>query len=477
MLWLVFAGMTALAVAALLVPYLRSRGTALPRSAYDLEIYRDQLAELERDRARGLIGEAEAKAARTEIARRALATDAAGAKQKPAGAGPSRRWAVVVAALAAPTLAFALYLGVGSPRMPSQEFVAHGNDNGPEAEEMVARLENRLKEQPDDLQGWLLLARSYSTLGRSDDAIKAWREALKRSPEPDSLASAFGEALVEASGGTVTPEAEKQFETAQHYDPLDPRPRYYIGLSEAQAGDARAALQNWVDLMTISPADAPWLPMVREQMGRLSAQAKIDPASIPPSADAQKLAQRLQATAPRGPAGAPSGAPRGAPSGADVAAIEKMSPEDRNAMIRTMVDSLAARLESNPGDIDGWLRLGRAREVLGEPDKSVEAYAKAAALAPDRLDAQTAYANALFKTLPKDGDKLPQNFVAVMRHILELDPNYGDALWFVGLAEAEAGNRLAAIALWQRLLNRLPDGSKEREQVQAQIEKLKQATN
>jgi cytochrome c-type biogenesis protein CcmH len=194
----------------------------------------------------------------------------------------------------------------------------------------------------------------------------------------------------------------------------------------------------------------------------LAAQAKIDPASITPSAAAQAVAQQPQS--PRGP------------GAADIAAAESMSPEARNSMIRTMVDSLAARLESNPDDLDGWLRLGRARQVLGENDKSVEAYAKAAALAPDRLDVQTTYANALFAQ-HRQGEKLAPEFVTVMRHILDLDPNYGDALWFVGLAEVEAGNRMAAITLWQRLLDRLPSGSQEREQVQAQIDRVKQATN
>ncbi|HEX9466736.1 MAG TPA: c-type cytochrome biogenesis protein CcmI [Alphaproteobacteria bacterium] len=462
MIWAVLALMTLAAAAAIVLPYLRARGAAPARASYDLEIYRDQLAEVERDQARGLIGDAEAKAARTEIARRALAADAAIRQPGAPAARPAPRFAFVAAAAIAPVLALGLYLTTGSPRLPSQEFLAAHVDDGKQEREMVARLEARLHDHPEDVQGWLLLARSYATLGRSEESVKAWREAIQRSPDPTPLAGAFGEALVQAAGGMVTPEAAAQFATAQRADPTDPRPRYYLGLTQAQAGQSRDALQVWTDLVAVSPADAPWVPAVRDQITRLAAQAKIDPAAITPSAEAQTIARQAQS----GPG----------PSSAAVAAAEKMSPEERTAMIRSMVDSLAARLDANPDDVEGWVRLGRARQVLGEPDKSVEAYAKAAAVAPDRLDVQSAYADALFRNMPKS-DKLAPEFVAVMRHILDLDPNYGDALWFVGLAEAESGNRLAAVALWQRLLDRLPAGSKERDQVQAQIDRTKQATD
>lgn len=473
MLWIILAAMTAAGAGALLLPYFRGRMPATPRAAYDLEIYRDQLAEVDRDQARGLIEPSEAKAARLEIARRALAADAAAKSEPPAPsdttAAKARRRAPIAAlaaGAAAPLLAFALYLALGSPGLPSHEFIAAHVETGTQDAELVAKLEARLKEHPDP-RGWVLLARSYAAMGRGADAVKAWREALQRSPNPAAFASPFAEALVQAADGTVTPEAETQFNQALAADPLDARARYYLGLAKAQAGDSRAALQAWTDLLAVSPPDAPWLPVVHKEIERVAAGAKIDPASITASAEAQKLAQQAQASAP---AAAPAGGEGGLPPGA--AAIQNMSPEQRTATIHSMVDQLAARLESNPNDVDGWLRLGRARHVLGEEDKSIEAYAKAASLAPDRLEAQTAYADALFGQM-KPGEPLPPNFVALMRHVLDLDPNYGDALWFVGLAEAQAGHHAAAVALWQRLVDKMPKDAKERAQIQAQIDKLK----
>jgi cytochrome c-type biogenesis protein CcmH len=459
-MWLVLAVMTLAAAGALVLPYLRARRADAPRAAYDLEIYRDQLAEIERDQARRLIGDKEAQAARTEIARRALAADAA---VKAGAAPPSQRrsFAVVAMAALAPVLAFGVYLAIGSPGLPGQPLAERLAAGQLQDQELLARLETRLREHPEDVQGWVMLARSYGTLGRFNEAVTAWQEVMRRSQTPSAFAGALGEAQVQAANGTVTPAALVQFEAALKANPADARARFYTGLAKEQAGENRAALQIWTDLAAMSPADAPWMTLVRERIRIAAAAAQIDPASIMPSAEAQEIARQTA---------------RSGPSASDVENASKMSAEDRSQMIRGMVEQLAARLEAEPNDVDGWRRLARARRVLGERDKAVEASAKAAALAPDRLDVQTDYAGVLFERLPKDGGLTPE-FVAVMRHILDLDPNHGDALWFVGLSEAQAGNKMAAIALWQRLIDRLPADAKERKQVEAEIDTLKQSPN
>lgn len=463
MMWVAIGLMTAVAIAALLLPLWRRLAPAQPRAVYDLEVYRDQLTEIDRDLARGLIGEAEAKAARTEIARRALAASAASEAAVPeAPRRPAPNLAFIAAALA-PLLAAALYLQVGSPGLPGQPLAARLTDARVEAtnrdRELLAQLEARLRERPDDLQGWQLLARSYTTLGRAEDAVAAWRQVRRIAPGRPEFAGALGEALVQAASGTVTPEALSLFESVTQFDPGDPRARFYIGLAFAQSGDARTALQTWTDLVAISPPDAPWLQAVRSQITGVALEAKIDPKSLTPSAEAKALAERNATMASRPPG--------------DAEAIARLPAGEREQMIRGMVESLAARLETQPDDLEGWRRLGRARRVLGEVDKSVEAYAKAAALAPKNVDVLSDYAGALFARQPQ-GEKLPPEFVGVMKRILDLDSNNGDALWFVGLAEAEAGRRAAAVALWQRLVERLPAGSPERQEVQAQIDRLKQ---
>jgi len=466
MIWAAFMAMTLAAAGALLIPFLRQRGSGLSRAAYDVEIYRDQLAEIQRDVQRGLIGEAEAKAARTEIARRALAADAAErASAKPPTTTQALPMAVLALAVVIPMGAFVLYLDLGSPHLPGQPLAerhAGAQTDTRQDEALIAQLADRLKERPDDLQGWTLLARSLSSLGRHDESVAAWRNVRRLAPDAAESLGGLAEALVQAAGGTITPEAVRLFEATTKADESDPRSRFYLGLARAQAGESRQALQIWTDLLAISPPDAPWLEGVRAQLRRVAGDAKIDPATLTPSPAAASLAARKAVGAP--------------PTGPQAEAIARLPAAQQQQMIRGMVDSLAARLESEPNDLEGWRRLGRARKVLGENEKSVEAYAKAASLAPDRVEVLTEYAAALFETVPPRG-KLPEPFVAVMRQILEADPNHGDALWFTGLAEAEAGRRAAAVALWQRLLDQLPADAKERQEIRSQIDRLMREPN
>jgi len=464
MIWAVFMAMTLAAAGALLLPFLRRPPESASRSAYDIEIYRDQMAEVERDIRRGLIDETEARAAQTEIGRRALAADNASRAEVTPGRAPrGAPLAALALAVAAPLGAFVLYLDLGSPHLPAQPLAqrhAGAQSDTRQDESLVAQLAERLKDRPDDAQGWTLLARSYGTLGRHDDAVAAWRNVLRLAPESNDARGGLAEALVQGAGGTVTPEAIRLFEAVTKADEREPRSRFYIGLAHAQAGEARQALQAWTDLAAISPPDAPWLEGVRAQIRRVAAEARIDPGSLTPSAAATSLAARDAAV----------------PGGPQAEAIARLPSGQQQEMIRGMVESLAARLEAEPNDIDGWRRLGRARKVLGEREKSIEAYGKAAALAPGRVDVLSDYAGALFESITP-GDKLPPAFVDVMRKILDVDPNHGDALWFVGVAEAEAGRRAAAVALWQRLLDQLPAGARERQEVQEQIERLKREAN
>jgi cytochrome c-type biogenesis protein CcmH len=455
--WIVILLLAALAVAALVVPVLRGRRDAASRASYDREVYRDQLAELERDRNRGLINAAEAEAARAEIARRMLATER---DESAAPVDRGTRPLALAAAIAAPILAVALYVTFGSPEIPGAPFatrIADGNTNArAELTQRVADLAQRLQQNPDDLEGWNLLARSLTALERYGDAVTAWRQIVRLTGGAPEATAALGETLVQAANGVVTPEARAAFDRVRGVAPFEPRALFYVGLAEAQAGNGRAALQLWTDLAAISPENAAWLPIVRERIRQTAAEARIDPSSVKPSEDAQRLAAARPA--PRGPS-------------ADVDAMQRMAPEDRQKAIRGMVEGLAARLEAEPNDVEGWRRLGRARLVLGETEKAKAAYAKAAELAPDRIDVLSDYAGALFEGV--QGDALPPEFVAVLRRILAIEPDHGDALWFLGMAEAKAGNREAAAQMWTRLLGRLPPDSAEHAEIKQRLDDLR----
>jgi cytochrome c-type biogenesis protein CcmH len=235
------------------------------------------------------------------------------------------------------------------------------------AEEAVAALARALESRPGDVDGWALLGRSYLGMGRYEEAARALARAYALDPKRVEVAAAYGEAQVAAAEGVVGDQAKAAFEGALALDPREPRARFYLGLAKAQAGDVRGALQDWVDLAALSPADAPWLPDVREQIARAAGELQVEIASLEPSAAARAL----------GAAASPAG-PQLAPGEAE--AITQMSDEERERMIRSMVERLATRLGADPSDRDGWLRLARAYEVLGEAEKAKDARARADAL-------------------------------------------------------------------------------------------------
>lgn len=360
MLWLVLALMTAAAMFAVLWPLARSR--RVDGNASDVVIYRDQLHEIERDRASGTIGTAEADAARVEVSRRLLAAADA---QAPPAADPAlrlrhRRWTAVAAFVVIPLGAICVYLVLGSPNLPgqplAQRFAAPADANSVAG--LIARVETHLERNPDDGRGWDVIAPIYMRLGRFDDAIRAYRSALKLEGETADRQASLGEALAGAAGGVITTDAKGAFERALVLDKSNPRAQFYLGLAAEQDGRASEAVDRWQSLIAHAPADAPWLAYVREAL------ARVEPS-------------RAQTQG--------SGAPAGSgPSAQDVASAAEMPPSERDQMVRGMVERLAARLSADGSDVEGWLRLMRAYVVLGELGKARAAAADARrALASD----------------------------------------------------------------------------------------------
>ena len=352
-LFAALAGMALVVVLCVLVPLLRPPAPPRPRAEHDVEIYRDQLAELERDRARGLVTESQLEASRTEIGRRLLAADAAAEETREGRTAPQTRAVLaVVLAAAVPLAAGGLYVWQGAPLGPAG--MEAGNADVRPAEHdtdlttLVERLAERMKEQPDDVRGWRLLGRSLSSLERHSEAARAYGRAAALLPADADLRSLQGEALAAANRGTVTAEAEHLFAAALRIDPGEPRARFYLGLAALQKGDRDGALARWRALEAASPEDADWLPMLRRRIAGLAPE---------------------------------TGTPPG-PTREDIAAAREMLPEERARMIRGMVEGLAARLKEEPGDAEGWARLARSWRVLGEPEKEREALTALARLLP-----------------------------------------------------------------------------------------------
>jgi cytochrome c-type biogenesis protein CcmH len=363
MLWLGLLLFTIGAVAAIVVPLLRGgQAPVPPRAAFDRAVYRDQLDEIARDLARGTLDADQANAARLEIERRLLGTDG---PDEPADArAPLRGATAVVLAAAVTAGSIALYLALGSPWLGDEPLVARRDAGAPphapgELAASVDALAARLEAAPDDAKGWLLLARSQATLQRWQDSAASYQRAMALTDSSEASAG-FGEMLVMEAEGMVTPAARSAFATTLARDPGNAASRFYLALGDAQDGKANEAIAAWAKLVEQAPPDAPWLPLVRQRMAETARAAGIAP---PP-----------EATPPATSAG-------GAPSAANVEAVQAMSPAERQATIRGMVDRLAARLDAHPDDAEGWQRLARAYAVLGETEKAEAAAARAAALA------------------------------------------------------------------------------------------------
>jgi len=385
--------LTSLAVGLLLLPLLARQHKPRSREAYNLAVYRDQLAEIERDLARGLLTAEQAEAARAEIGRRILALD--DSETLPA-VGPKPLMAAIVAILAMPIAALLIYAGLGSPGLPDQPFaeranggttIAAGDAATMSMQEALVKLRTHLKTHPDDLTGWLLLARSEVGLGQYREGAEAYARAVELSSDRPDIAADWGEAQVMAEG-SVTPEAVKAFEAGLKDAASAPKSRYYLALAKLEQGNPRGALQDWADLAADSPPDAEWQKLLRQLIAEVAKSEGIDPASVMPSA---------AAAAPDGTAPARSAEP-GMPSQETVAATAKAtqgaSPEERRAMIESMVERLASRLEQQPGDAEGWARLGRSYMVLQQPAKARDAYARAVKLRPDDAALSQALAEA-----------------------------------------------------------------------------------
>lgn len=340
-LWFVFALMTVAAVFAVLWPL--GRGTPAAPGGSEANVYKDQLAEIDRDLGAGLIGPAEAEAARVEIGRRLLA--AVDADRDPP-AQPSlrlRRSAAVLALAGLPLIAVAFYLALGSPQLGDFPLAARSKTADPSQPlaNMVTQVEQHLEKNPADGRGWSVLAPVLTRLGRYDDAVRAYRNSITYNGDSAERRADLGEALASAAGGVVTAEAKAEFERAVAQNAEDAKANYYLGLAAEQDGRNADAATIWRAMLAKAPAEAPWRPLVQ------SALARVGGGSAPALSDEAR------------------------------AAAKDMSESDRGAMIRGMVDRLATRLKQNGDDVDGWLRLVRAYMVMGERDKAAAALADA----------------------------------------------------------------------------------------------------
>ena len=359
--WAIFAVLTAVVLYALLRPLAGGSGGEGSRAAFNATVYRDQLGEVQSDRERGLIGEGDAEAARIEIARRLLAADAETPAEQGSAAHSPLSVLGIALAVGLPLAALSLYLIYGSPRLPDQPLIARLQDPASDKnlEVLVARVEARLREHPEEGEGWEVIAPVYMGWRRYADAAEAYRQSIRLLGESPKRLASYGQSLVLGTNGVVTEDARKALERALVLDPKLIEPRLVLIIAKEQDGQLAAAIEDWRDMLATAPADAPWRKLVGQRLAE----------------DEAKLAGKAVPTRPEA---APGPVPQG-PTPDDVAAAQNMSPADRQAMIETMVQGLANRLDQKGDDLAGWLKLVRAYTVLDRKDDALKALEKAKA--------------------------------------------------------------------------------------------------
>lgn len=362
------------------------RGAARPASdSVDVTVYRDQLREIDRDLSRGTITAEEGQRLRVEISRRLLDADRvakADAQAKSGGGALVIGMAVVVVALVG---SIGVYMRVGAPGYPdlpltqriamSDELYAErptqdeaeaatpkaAAPEGLSAEflDLMDKLRQALKENPDDIRGLELLARNEATLGNLPAARKAQEHLIALKGHQASAAdyASLAELMIMAAGGTVSPQAEQMLIKALQIDPTEGSARYYTGLMFAQIGRFDRAFVMWNKLLEQSGPDAPWVRALRTDLPEIASRAGAMRFQLPPEAAGTT--------------------PAAGPSQADVAAAAQMSGDDRKAMIEGMVGQLSERLAKEGGTAEEWARLITSLGVLDRKDQARQIYTEA----------------------------------------------------------------------------------------------------
>ncbi len=546
-LWALIVTMTVIAVIIVFLPIAFGYWRLQSRDGYDLAVYRDQLRELSADIDRGVLSEDEVSAARLEVQRRILRSDAKQNKVSHASNPFSTLKLAVVLAIFIPFSALGLYLWWNTPKLLLEDPSSHAEAlsasplSDSDLETSIDQLAIRLQREPGDLEGWALLGRSYMALGRYSEAVEAFQRGVSILPDNSTLLGALGEAMVLSAGGYVTPAALEIMSAAVAINPIEPASLYYLGVAKLQSGDERGAFDLWLRLARNTPSDTPWLNEVMGRLQDVAVSLNINLSSYLPSKTQDLARVDMVTTVPLGEEELAAAAEMTAEqrremiegmveqlaarlendssdkagwqrlirsyevlgktaeaawarkklddlneTGPDTVSdnatlrsdgVNRLASQSRETanvspVVRKMVDDLADRLASDATDVQGWLRLSRSYEVLGDLEAAQSAMRRAAKLRPSDIIIQSRFAAMLIQSGKLNGP-IPSEALEIFERILEINPKHADSLFFTGLSAARSGQREEAIATWSKLLDYLDPDSRAFTEIVRRIEELR----
>jgi cytochrome c-type biogenesis protein CcmH len=332
--WILIVALVMLVMTAVYLPLLRAPKAEPAAEALERALIAE-LADIEANGGGRYVSDAEAKAARAEVARRLFALR----RDTVPEATAAPRWAMLFALL--PLIAVPLYLSLGAPEYPDQPLATRIDREGREIDQLITRVEERLRQVPDDARGWALVAPIYARSGRNAEALNAYEQAIKHFTGPAAerakLIADRAEVMVISEEGKVSPQSLAAFNDALAADPANQKAQFYLAVHIEQNAGADAAKAAWTALIAKHQAENPgWLDLARQRLAALD----------------------------------PQGAP--GPTQADIDAAAQLSNPEQRAMIEGMVANLAAKLEADPSDAAGWARLIRSRFVLGDKEQAAK---------------------------------------------------------------------------------------------------------
>ncbi len=365
MIWMVFAALSVIGLIIVGLP-LRNRSETTPVSEDSTAaVLVDQLEEVQRDFKRGVISEAEAMAAEQEIKRRIL-VQSRKTSQGASSLTRAGRLPLVLSAVFVPVFAFGYYSIMGSPEIPAVAFSERSTERQRVAEvtDLTDQLYVRLSTDPagGPSEGWMLLGQTYSRMGRFADAAEAFKIVSGRPEANSAVFSMLAEVLISAEQGIVTPAADSAIDRAVELNPSNPAAVFYRAVSLTQKGDVALAHDVLTARLTDADKYYPWMESFVREANRIGAEIGKAPVSLDSYAQV--------ATAP-------------GPTQADIENAQDLTADERQAFIRSMVERLAARLEDEPNDVDGWMRLGSSYSVLGDTVQAISAFERAETLLSD----------------------------------------------------------------------------------------------
>lgn len=323
----------------------------------DIEIYKNQLGEIDADLKRGLIDEESAQEARLELSRNILAAEKEVSKSTFVGNRSfAMRVIISLGILFVPIVTIGVYALTGNPSVESHPFseLMDANPATLSPSETLVRTEALFARNPENGKLADELSSAYLVAGRFQDAVNTYVEALRLNGDSAPRLVGYGMALAGYNGGTINDDALKSFEKAAKLAPDDFYPRLFIAEASRQAGKPKEAADGLQEFLDRSPKNSPWRPRVEELIGQLREQAAT-PQQLP-SSDAKDGDVTKNANAAKEANAGKDGS----------AAMEGVSPE----MIGQMVNGLAERLQKQPDDLDGWKMLVHSWLVLKDKEKA-----------------------------------------------------------------------------------------------------------